>query len=181
MLVNKHTRNLRRCQGINANLNDMNRIEHIAGRIAIKYKDEGIVDGFWGSSASGFLFTTGTSILLLRRSGTEQSGTWGIPGGAIPIDKTGNPKNTLRSALDEVREEIGQSPKYTLIGKTIFKNGDFTYTTFIARVGIEFIPRLNWEHDDYIWATENNLPSPLHPGISYILSQFNPFLNLSIP
>jgi len=38
----------------------------------------------WGRAGSGFLFTTGPKILLLKRAPwVMQGGTWGIPGGAM--------------------------------------------------------------------------------------------------
>jgi len=55
--------------------------------LAAILEDEGWVGNHWGRAGAGVLFTTGTQILLLKRSSwVDQPGTWGIPGGAIPVD-----------------------------------------------------------------------------------------------
>jgi 8-oxo-dGTP pyrophosphatase MutT (NUDIX family) len=133
--------------------------------------DEGHVGGYWGSSGSGMLFTTGPKILLLERAPwVMEGGTWGIPGGAIPRDIEGRPQNALASAKREVLEEVGRVPGYTIINRYVFQDGDFTFTTFVALIDHEFQPTLNDESTNYVWWDPERGPRlPLHFGVRALL------------
>jgi len=136
------------------------------------YYDEGMVGDFWGSEGSGMLFTTGEKILLLKRSGSvEQPGTWGVPGGAVPVSASGKGKDVKQSAIDESEEEMGRLPSYRIVDKVVFSKGSFKYTTFIAETRDDhFRPLLNWENDTHEWVTEDELRNfRLHFGVEYIL------------
>jgi len=140
-----------------------------------EYEDVGMTEeGFWGNSASGILFTTGEKALLLLRSGAVlDPHVWGIPGGAIPEDWSGSPMNALESAKKETREEVGTLPSFQVIDKYVFRSpGGFTFTTFIAQVDDEFTNiRLNWENDDWEWATQEEAARMrLHPGVKEVLA-----------
>lgn len=144
------------------------------------YRDVGFVDGKWGRAGSGLLFTTGETILLLKRSGSvEQPGTWGIPGGAIP-EEDGKLMDALTSARKEAGEEGGSLPKHKIVDKYVFRDGSFTFTTFVARVDRQFTPLLNWESDAYDWVSRDEVHKlRLHPGVTELLKHVNPFDDLS--
>lgn len=122
------------------------------------------------------MFTTGERILLLKRSPhVDQPGTWGIPGGALPVE--GDERMpALQGALKEVREEVGSLPPHRVVGKFVFRDGSFTFTTFIAKVDDEFTPRLNWENSDSQWVAEDELSAlRLHFGVKALLASKDPF------
>jgi len=147
--------------------------------IFAKYEDVGMVGDNWGRAGSGFLFTTGDAILLLKRSPyVMEPGTWGIPGGAIP-EIRGRLMNPKASALKEVREEIGAVPKKRIIDKYVYSKRKFTYTTFIAKVSKQFKPKLNWEHSSYKWFFKQDLAGvKLHPGVRNLLRNVDPFSSI---
>jgi len=140
---------------------------------------------FWGLEASGILLQRKSDgkVCLFHRSGTMNSGTWGINGGKV--DYKEDPK---KSAIRETQEEAcggGPMPKGKFTGRTfVFRtplgpddyiSGDdhrspnenryakedeeFVYTTFHYMVEDDnWEPELNWEHDDWEWFDLDNLP-----------------------
>ncbi len=146
-----------------------------AGPTEADFEDEGMVDGNWGSQASGIAFMCGTKILLLKRAHwTLDPFLWGIPGGAVPVDPdTGEAMDPLESAYREVDEEIGGlPPKSKPIGApVVFKKGKFRYSTYIYWVDQEFEPYLNDEHTDWNWYERDKLPRDTHPGVVWMLGQ----------
>ena len=145
--------------------------------------DEGHVGGHWGSQGAGVLLSTGRQILLMYRSDLVdyEPHTWGVPGGAVPVDSdTGEPDDLIAAAAREVREEAGigfgrERLARHLAGRTVFRSGSFRFTTFIARlpesVTREHI-RLNWESEDAGWFTpEELLDLELHPGVRFTLNE----------
>lgn len=142
----------------------------IPNKTASDFEDEGFVGDYWGSHGSGIMFLHQNKVLLLKRaSWVEQPGTWGIPGGAIPVDESGKPMEALKSAMKEAEEEIGDLHTFKQFDKVVYRDGDFTYTTFLAESATEFTPTLNDESVDYVWADLNDLPKPLHFGVQYVL------------
>jgi 8-oxo-dGTP pyrophosphatase MutT (NUDIX family) len=135
------------------------------------YRDVGHVGGRWGHAGSGLLFTTGRRILLLLRADwVMEPGTWGIPGGAIPVDEHGRAMDPFESALREAREEIGPLPPYCIVDEFVFRESGFRYTTYTAQVERQFTPVLNEEHDDFMWWNpERDSPLELHPGVEALL------------
>lgn len=140
---------------------------------AKEFRDEGIVDGNWGTEASGIMFFHDKKVLLMKRaSWTMDPGTWGIPGGAVPVDKDGDPMDAKTSALKETEEEIGGLPDcHSTNQSTVFKKGKFQYITYLYESDDEFSPILNREHTDAKWFPLDQLPSPLHPGVKWSLDQ----------
>lgn len=131
---------------------------------------------FWGTSAAGVYIVakdTGNILLMLRSQEVNEGGTWGIPGGALGIDDAGrmtHPNDTPESALHrEMDEEIGFGGKMQLIKSLVFSHKDFRFHNYIGIVEEEFECYLNWESDDYGWFAPDNLPSPLHPGVSWFI------------
>jgi len=138
------------------------------------YTDEGFIGKRWGSAGAGILFTTGTQVLLLKRSpAVEEPGTWGIPGGAIPVSSTGRKLATQLAAIREAKEELGSLPRpYVVVDQHIYQEKKFTYTTFIAKVAdpVDWEPILDWENTDWGWFTKKDLGRlHLHFGVVGLL------------
>jgi 8-oxo-dGTP pyrophosphatase MutT (NUDIX family) len=135
--------------------------------------DEGYVNGHWGSRGSGVLFVgPGRRILLLRRSqDIHKPGLWGLPGGAVPVDRRGRYQEDWTSAKREVLEEAGYRvrEKPLLVLRNVQDDG-FVFTTFVVLVDKAFPTQLSWEHDDSAWVTRQEAEElPLHPGIEGLL------------
>jgi oligoribonuclease (3'-5' exoribonuclease)/8-oxo-dGTP pyrophosphatase MutT (NUDIX family) len=142
--------------------------------IGSNYEDEGFVGDNWGSQGSGVLFHREDRILLMKRSASVvDPNLWGIPGGAVPIDEQGKPKDVKESAFQESDEEMGGLPSYHVTkAPVVFNKGKFKYTTFLAEVSDEFSPILNWEHSDFAWFDLMDLPKGIHPGVQWAIDQF---------
>ena len=138
-----------------------------------RWTDEGYVNGHWGSRGSGVLFVgPGRRILLLRRSqDIHKPGLWGLPGGAVPVDRRGRYQEDWTSAKREVLEEAGYRlrEKPLLVLRNVQDDG-FVFTTFVVLVDKVFPAQLSWEHDDSAWVTRQEAEElPLHPGIEGLL------------
>jgi hypothetical protein len=144
-----------------------------------RFQDVGMVGGRWGHAASGMLVTDGSRVLLLKRGfKVLDPRLWGIPGGAIPVDReTGDSKGAEESAFDEAIEEMGSLPAGSIVGKYVFSgSGNFTYTTFIWETSPEalerFRPQLNWEHTDWMIEKIEAISGPaIHPGVIWVLDK----------
>jgi 8-oxo-dGTP pyrophosphatase MutT (NUDIX family) len=82
-------------------------------------------------------------------------------------------ESDLEAALAETEEELGGFPSLQVIGEKSMSSGDFTYTTFFARMPGElakaWTPQLNWENDEWKWFSKNKLPIRLHPGVRKVI------------
>ena len=121
---------------------------------------------YFGNSAAGFLFVCRDKVLLLHRSNeVYEPLTWGGAGGKIE-----HGEKPEKAAHRESQEELGKLPKYKIVDKYVFKDGKFTYTTFIVLVDRQFKPKLNWENTDYKWATKKDLKQlKIHFGLVDLL------------
>ena len=109
------------------------------------------------ADCAGILFQCGQRFLLCKRSDT---GEWEQPGGHL---KEG--ESIEDGALRECLEEIGPIPKGT---RSIVEENEIpggTYTVLLQQVSKEFKPHLNDEHSEYVWATPDDLPSPMLPPV----------------
>lgn len=123
---------------------------------------------FWGNAGAGIMplaQSTGRVLLTLRSEYVNEPHTWGIAGGAI--DSGENPR---RAAKRELQEELGYGGPVRMVAGYIFKAEDFQYHNFVGVVPEEFDANLNWESQDYEWFSLDELPSPLHFGVSAFLS-----------
>jgi 8-oxo-dGTP pyrophosphatase MutT (NUDIX family) len=113
--------------------------------------------------ASGILFKSPEGRVLLCRR-TDGLG-WCIPGG---IQKPGE---TIEScAVRECLEETGYLTGHAGRLLTRRVSGDVDYTTFIYDSDDEFIPKLNHEHDAFVWINPDHANSmDLHPGVNIAL------------
>jgi 8-oxo-dGTP pyrophosphatase MutT (NUDIX family) len=115
--------------------------------------------------AAGVIFVAPDGdVLLLRRSEKEENyaGHWALPGG------NAEPGETPERAADrEVKEEIGETAagEKSLFEKRQTPNG-MTFHTFVQKVDSKFDPKLNGEHDKFMWATPKDPPAPIHPAVA---------------
>lgn len=142
---------------------------------------ESIMENYWGRAGAGILFICNedrTILLSLRSMDVNEPGTWGIPGGAIKVEGTSVEDNFV-GAKREVVEEFGSLPSnMKVIGRSLFKDKDFKYTTFFVEIPLKekksWTPKitLDWENDDVEWFAEDNLPGNLHFGVKFALTSF---------
>lgn len=121
------------------------------------------MDGHSHLGYAGMLIRCGSRFLLLKRNAyCNMAGTWAFPGGAIEKGET-----PRKAAQRECQEEIGQwlEPHADLGINNSFR-------LFLAGVPSCFEPTLNDEHDDFLWATMDQLPDPMHPNALLQLQQF---------
>jgi 8-oxo-dGTP pyrophosphatase MutT (NUDIX family) len=124
--------------------------------------------GFWGKQGAGAIIIakdTGKILLPHRSLSVQEPNTWGTWGGAIDNDE--NPKT---AAKREVEEEAGYSEYIEMIPLAVFSKNTFKYYNFAALVENEFVPKLNWETQGYKWVNFGDWPSPLHPGLQWLIS-----------
>lgn len=157
----------------------------------------GIADDAGASVAAGVMVMADTgNVLFLRRtaSAPDCPACWDFPGGGREGDETA--EDTARR---EMTEEIGVAPegKLTLHTRTMSSAplrgvagagaspvlpvredapeapaaAPVDFTTFLLRVGDEFMPTLNDEHDGFAWAPPTSPPGPLHPGCQVSLDR----------
>lgn len=117
------------------------------------------------------LITPQDEVLFLLRSPTSNHpNEWDLPGGRADEDET--PEETAKR---ECAEEIGGSPYGELkkIGDTSSKDdsgSDVDFITFKQYVMHKFVPKLDQsEHTAYKWASLQNPPEPLHPGVRNVV------------
>lgn len=150
---------------------------------------------YYGKAGAGILLVCKddeTCLLLKRSRYVEQPGTWGISGGAISKEEyfydskkesgeEGLVKDDfLSGALRETNEELFSNGGFdinsvnkNLIGETEFKDGSFTYKTFIFEIDLDTKReitkniKLNWENDSAKWFGTGSLPSNLHFGVEF--------------
>lgn len=102
----------------------------------------------------------------LRSFYVLEPGTWGTMGGAIDQGET--PVDTVTR---ECFEEAGYTGKLDLRPMVIFSHpSGFRYSNFIAVVDDEFEPELNHETQCVQWFDLGEAPSPLHPGLEFLLN-----------
>lgn len=122
---------------------------------------------FWGDAGAGCVVhskSTGRILLSYRSEFVNEPHCWGVWGGAIDNDEA-----PQVAAEREVREETGYHGPLQLREAYVYTNGDFRYTTFIAEVPEEFVPKLNWEAEGYEWFRLEDLPDNLHFGLKEAL------------
>jgi 8-oxo-dGTP pyrophosphatase MutT (NUDIX family) len=121
--------------------------------------------GYPSGGAGMLLMAPDGRALFVRRAANarDHAGMWSIPGGMTEGDE-----EPWQTAARETHEETGARPNnIQLLDHTM--TGDFGFTTFGGKVGDNFRPVLNDEHDGYQWANLDQAPQPLHPGLKSTL------------
>lgn len=116
--------------------------------------------------AAGIMFRLPDNRVLLCRR-TDGVGPWAFPGGGVELNET--PEAAARR---EVAEEIGWSGVQRAIPYDVQPFGAFDFHTFAIDVSEPFDPRLNEEHDGFVWVTPAGALThlSLHPGVRATLS-----------
>ncbi len=120
--------------------------------------------------AGVMFFTPKGDALFMRRNGNgDHGGEWAFPGGMVEDDEEPD-----QAAAREAFEETGGLPhgERNLVHRSA-EHGDVDFHTYAQQVHDRFEPKLNDEHDAYVWAPLHKPPSPLHPGIGAMLSKFS--------
>lgn len=114
--------------------------------------------------AAGVMYLTkdGQVLLLKRSKDGDHQGEWGIAGGKVEDED----ENIWSTAYREAKEELGEVPPGQggmKAAKRVKDGVDFT--TFFNLVDKPFIPTLDSEHTGFTWASLNDLPDNVHPGV----------------
>ena len=130
--------------------------------------------GYWGRRGAGclvFAEDTGRFLIAHRSENVMEPHTFGTWGGAI--DEREDPKSAM---FRELYEESGYNARAAkVIPLNQFKDHrvGFVYHNFVVVVSREFDPPKLDERETqgFVWSTLDALPSPLHPGLSWLLNQ----------
>ena len=131
---------------------------------------------YWGNKAAGILpycKKTNRFLLFLRSEKMyDCPSTWSTVGGKVdPHEKNKYKKAALREMCEETKfcENIGLRLLY------IFRDGTFSYRTYLGVVNEEFTPELNWENSDTKWVSMGEMMNQgdLHPGFMEMLTNGN--------
>ncbi len=134
------------------------------GQPRFKVRDEQEVP----TAAHLILYSPQHEILLLRRRGDDYGGHWGMPGGSIEPGEA-----PLIALLRELREEIGVDLKTIPTAVNRLREGPVSGGSMTFALGChQFIPILNDEHDDWVWARPSQFPSPVHPNALRVINHF---------
>jgi 8-oxo-dGTP pyrophosphatase MutT (NUDIX family) len=154
-------------ESINGNLNDLK-----GKNIHINYDtyNNDMNKNFWGNIGAGVLpISKETKKILLsyRSKFVNEPNTWGVWGGKL--DDNENIESTVKR---EFIEETNYSKNIELISAYVFKTEGFEYHNFIGIVEEEFTPILNWETEDYLWVSFDELLNiePKHFGLEKLLN-----------
>lgn len=106
--------------------------------------------------SAGIIFFAGDRVLFTKRDSlAPEGGSWDFPGGGMEPGET--PKEAARR---ETLEEVGFDYDGPLLKVKKMSNG---FVAYAAMLDEPFKPVLNDEHTDWVWATFDELPEPLHP------------------
>lgn len=118
-----------------------------------------------GAGIIPYSLDLGQYCLYQRAKHTSEPVTWGPAGGAIEEGETPE-----QAALREFKEETGYDGPIELVEIYVYRDLDFTFTTFAGIVPKEFKPTLA-EHEliGYRWDNFGRWPDPLHFGFKALL------------
>lgn len=106
----------------------------------------------------GVIYRAGDKILLMKRAPDRVSGgMWSFPAGHVDPGE-----NSINAAQREFFEETGHRIKYFMADPVY---ADETFALYCV-YGDQFTPMMCNEHTAYVWASLDNLPTPLHPGVA---------------
>lgn len=110
--------------------------------------------------------TSTNTCLLMRRSKGDAIGQYSIPGGGVE-----NAEGLEEALKREVKEEIGwEMPTEDLKRSFINKESEgLVYNNYILKLPTKINVNLNNEHDWYDYYPFDELPEPLHDGVTLLL------------
>jgi len=111
---------------------------------------------------------SGRFLFSLRPDDVDEPGTWSLWGGKAEPGEV-DPQDT---ALREAIEETGVSLKGDLQHLRRKEMSRFFYDTFLLTVPEEFEPVKTNESAGYKWVPLDDLPSPLHWGVTDLLGDY---------
>lgn len=123
-------------------------------------------------NAAGVLFKTlelKPRVLLLRRAADDlhHPGTWDLPGGCSEAGEL-----PVATAAREAAEESGLRPRMQALRVISSTDEDgIAYTTFEYDVSEPTNVVLSAEHDEFMWAPLDALPSPIIPPLAALLAK----------
>ena len=125
-------------------------------------QDKLFASGLWVFSRK-----RGRLLLGKRSDQVTRPGVWGVFGGKIESGE-----RPLESAKRELLEETGWSGDMKIGTLRCYDSDTFKFYNFLALIEDEFIPELDpRECSAYLWADLDNLPTPLHYGVRWILKR----------
>ena len=112
--------------------------------------------------AAGVAYVTpaGHGLFLKRSSAGDHPGEWCFPGGQLEKSE-----DHEAAARRESGEEIGVVPTGAFGPGVRIVTPDVDFTTFPHKITSQFDPSLDHEHTDHLWASYDDPPEPLHPGV----------------
>lgn len=110
----------------------------------------------------------GEALFLKRSDASDYPGHFCFPGGMQDEGDDWLEDTAVRELNEETGIEVSPEDIRLLAHK---EERDFSYTTFMTHVECTPDVRLCDENDEFIWATIDNLPSPLHPGLEWLLNE----------
>lgn len=117
---------------------------------------------------AGVLFVApdGSALFLKRAASGDHPNEWCLPGGGVEAGE-----DASAAARREVEEETGRE----MVGDDMAPldrrtTGGVDFVTFVEPVEERFVPRLDSEHVEHVWAPLSKPPVPLHPGVEATLS-----------
>ena len=119
----------------------------------------------FGGGVLIFALDTKRFLWIRRSKYGDQPGTWCCPGGGIEDDETID-----QGVHRECEEEIGFSGRMELLHMHRDVQDNFVFHNHYASVPTEFVPTLNEEHTEYLWAAEP--PQPLHPRLALSMQKW---------
>jgi 8-oxo-dGTP pyrophosphatase MutT (NUDIX family) len=127
---------------------------------------------FWGNVGAGILpiaISTSRILVAHRSAYVNEPNTYGIWGGKVDNEHT---INLEQEAKREFKEETGYSGSIRLMKAAVFKTKGFEYHNFLGIIPSEFEPSYNWETQDSLWITLDELfdLEPKHFGLKYLLN-----------
>lgn len=129
---------------------------------------------FWGDDGAGAILyskESGRFLVGMRSEKVREPGTLSTFGGAIE-----NGDSAKETVEQEVMEEVGYFLPMEIKELPAFESpdNDFRYHNFVAVIDNDFQPQLNWENNDAIWVTLEELKTidekKLHFGLTAILN-----------
>ena len=136
-------------------------------------RTDALAEEFDGPTAAGCIVVaedTGRWCLQQRSNTVSEPGVWSTWGGG---------REPGESVTETVLRELAEESGYQGITKLELIDTNQDYATFLAHVPREFEPQINHECQDWRWSDPDQLPKPLHPGLTQTLSKnFETFNNV---